>query len=103
MIGKLEEIVLLACLRAGQDALPSVVFEIVHNAAPKPLASFASVYTTMGRLAKKGLLRESEISDAQGRSRRSFSVTGSGQQALRDALNATRDLGGFVWTGGAYA
>ena len=102
MIGKLEELVLLGCVRVGRDALPSAVYAVMSS-GKKELASFASIYTTLGRLTKRGLLDESEIVDRQGRPRRAFTITGVGQTALAEAVNATRDLGGLSLPGGAYA
>lgn len=102
MIGKLEELVLLGCMRVGKDALPSAVYAVMSS-GKKELASFSSIYTTLGRLAKRGLLAETEIVDRQGRTRRSFTITGAGQAALAEAVNATRDLGGLSLPGGAYA
>ena len=101
MIGKFEELVLLACIRTGAEALPSGVFEVMTKGASG--VSFASLYTTLGRLEKKGFLRETTVVDAQGRNRRAFSVTGAGQSALSEALAATRELGGFSWGGPAHA
>lgn len=102
MIGKLEELVLLGCMKVGKDALPSAVYAVMSS-GKKELASFASIYTTLGRLSKRGLLSENEITDGQGRQRRAFTVTGVGQAALAEAVNATHSLGGFGLPGGVYA
>ena len=99
MIGKLEELTLLACLRAGNDALASAVYERVVGGQPN--AAFGAVYTTLTRLTKKKLLEESSIKDGRGRDRRGFSITGAGRRALAEALNASATVGGFSPAGAA--
>ncbi|WP_162248239.1 MULTISPECIES: PadR family transcriptional regulator [unclassified Sphingomonas] len=98
MIGKLEELTLLACIRAGEDAVPSAIYEVMMVVG-QPIAGFGAVYTTLGRLAKKGLLRERSVTDAQGRERRSFSITVSGRAALNESVGASTRIAGIAWAG----
>lgn len=98
MLGKLEELTLLAVLRVGDHAVPSTVYERFRLAKRKD--AFSSVYTTLGRLAAKGLLKE-EVVEENGRERRGFSITGTGKAALSDALNASAQIGGY-YSGGPY-
>lgn len=104
MLGKLEEWVLLASLQAGEDALPSEIYSRMEEAkgGGKPPA-FGAVYTTLGRMASKGLLSEASKTDSAGKKRRIFSVTGAGRRALIDSMDRIHSLGGFGLVGGAYA
>lgn len=92
MIGKLEEIVLMALVRTGSDAVPSAVYERVTQGQKS--AAFGAVYTTLGRMAAKGLVTEG-VREVNGRERRTFTITGKGRAALDEALNATATIGGF--------
>ena len=100
MIGKFEELTLLAVMRTGPSALPATVYERLRLGQHK--AAFAATYTTLGRLADKGLLDERRIVDESGRDRRTFTINGAGQTALSEALSATQAVGGFSF-GGGYA
>ena len=95
MIGKLEELTLLACLRAGDAAVPSAIYERLSEALSGKAPGFGAVYTTLDRMAAKGLLNEGKATDAQKRSRRTFTISGAGQAALAESLTPTRALGGF--------
>jgi predicted transcriptional regulator len=99
VIGKLEELTLLACLRAGNDALASAIYERVLSGQQN--AAFGAVYTTLTRLTKKKLLDESAVKDGRGRERRGFTITGAGRRALAEALNASATVGGLSQAGGA--
>lgn len=98
MIGKLEELTLLACLRAGEDALPSAIYERVLSG--QKTAAFGAVYTTLTRLRDKKFLAEGAKVDSAGRDRRTFTITGTGRTALAEALNASAAVGGFPNLGG---
>jgi hypothetical protein len=97
MIGKLEEIVLMACVRAGSDSIPSAIYERVL--AGQKSAAFGAVYTTLGRMALKGLVEEGSR-DHGGRLRRTFTITGKGRASLDEAIQATARIGGFSIGGG---
>lgn len=97
MIGKLEELTLLACIRSGESALASEIYARV--CLGQTSAAFGAVYTTLSRLVKKEMVRETEVIDNMGRSRRGFSITGSGREALDDALSASEKVGGISWGG----
>ena len=98
VIGKLEELTLLATIRAGEAALPSAIYDrMVEAVSGGQLAGFGAVYTTLDRMAKKGLLKEGKTQDEQGRSRRTFTITGAGDAALRGNLAPTCLLGGMAY------
>lgn len=102
-LGELEQLVLLALMRLGEGAYGvSVQRELEERTGRSP--SFATVYTTLGRLEAKGLV-ESAVGDPTpergGRAKRTFVVTGSGRAALKQSLNElramTQGLGG-TWS-----
>lgn len=99
MIGKLQELILMACVRAGPEALPSEIYERVSDG--RPGAAFGAVYTTLGRMAgKAGLVEESVKVDEAGRERRAFTVTQRGRAELAAAVRATAVIGGYQIGGG---
>lgn len=100
MIGKLEEIVLLAVLRAGPDAMPSDIYEHICDTAPTRPPGFGAVYTTLNRMAAKQLVKLVAITDGNGRSRKAFSISMIGQDALRDAVSHAAALGAYSLAGG---
>jgi len=91
VIGKFEELALLALVRAGPNAYAAQVFKEM-----KALENvrFSALYTTLDRMAKKKLVSEAAQPDDAGR--RLFTITGAGRLALKEALSATKDLGGFA-------
>lgn len=93
MIGKLEELTLMACVRAGDEAVPSAIYERVLQGQES--AAFGAVYTTLTRLAKKGMLAEGVRLEA-GRERRVFTITGAGRKALAEAVTAVAKVGGYA-------
>lgn len=93
MIGKFEELTLLALVRAG----PASHAAKVYNALEKGLSKtpqFAALYTALDRLAKKGMVSETKDKDDP-RGKRLFTITGAGSLALSEAVRATSMLGGF--------
>lgn len=93
MIGKFEELALLALVRAGPDAYAAQVFKEMKNLESEP--RFSALYTTLDRMTKKKLISESSKQDDSGR--RLFTITGAGRSALQESLNATKSLGGFAF------
>ena len=93
MIGKGEELALLALVRAGPDAYAAQVYKELEKNLDKAPA-FAALYTTLDRMTKKGLVKESPQVDVK--NRRLFTISGAGREALKEALVATYALGGFM-------
>jgi DNA-binding PadR family transcriptional regulator len=86
-IGKLELAVLLSVARLGSQAYGLAVRQDVSTRTQRDY-SVGAVYTTLQRLADKGLV-ESQATDPLpirgGRSRRQFTLTSAGRRAIRDA------------------
>jgi hypothetical protein len=101
MIGKLEEVVLLAAIRAGAGSLPSGIYEHIVATVPEgeKEPAFGAVYTTIMRMAAKGMLSEGAKTDDKGRPRKSFTVTADGTRALQAGLSQTAALGGYQLKG----
>lgn len=97
MIGKLEEIVLAATLRAGSDSNAAKIFTFMQHHGIKD-THFAAVYVTLNRMTKKGLLSErADNSDA--RKKRLFTITTDGRAELDKSISAIAAVGGFFWDG----
>ena len=93
MIGKFEELALAALMKAGPRSNAAKVYDVIESSLEKAPA-FAALYTALDRMTKKGLV--SEVPDeSSGRAKRLFTITGKGQQAYREAVNATKAIEGY--------
>jgi PadR family transcriptional regulator, regulatory protein PadR len=92
-LGALEELVLLAVLKAGDDAYGLAVQRFLRDAGRK--LELPTIYTTLERMEDKGLL-SSQLEGATpirgGRAKRVFSVEAHGMRALHDAASARKQL-----------
>jgi PadR family transcriptional regulator PadR len=102
MLGKLEEVIVMATLRTGGNAVPSAIYEkIVASTSPgSKEPAFGAVYTTLTRMAAKRLLTAGTTTDEKGRERKTFTVTAAGQRALQESLHPINALGGHGLVGG---
>ncbi len=89
-LGDLEQLVLLALRRLGQEAYGVSVRQELARVARRR-ASFATIYSTLQRLESKGLVA-SRLGDPTpergGRRKRHFTITAPGAAALRQSLAA---------------
>ena len=96
-IGTLEELVLLAVLRLGEDAYgASIRKELRKRARRAPTVS--TIYVTLLRLEEKGLVRShtgESTSPRGGRPKRLFALTAKGVAALR----SEREVMERMWEG----
>ncbi|MBD2704925.1 helix-turn-helix transcriptional regulator [Spirosoma sp. BT702] len=93
-LGEFEEIVLLTIARLYDDAYGVAVVEELSQRLERPI-SLGFVHRTMQRLEEKGLVhsRFSEpIAERGGRSKRLFTITMAGEQALREARRIRNEL-----------
>jgi len=93
-LGEFEQMVLLAVLGGGNDATGVDISQELERSADRK-ASKGSLYTTLDRLKKKGLLEwRIEPGDIarSGLPRRHFTVTSSGIQALKQSRGALLNL-----------
>jgi PadR family transcriptional regulator, regulatory protein PadR len=94
-LGEFEHLTLLAVLRLGDDAYGMRVRREIAERTKRDV-TIGAVYTTLDRLAAKGLLT-SALSDPTpergGRAKRSFRVTGLGIASLN---RARHELGSML-------
>jgi PadR family transcriptional regulator, regulatory protein PadR len=93
-LGELEQLVLLAIARLGDDAYGVTVRREIAERARREL-SFGSVYTTLGRLQAKGLVA-SHLGDPTpergGRRKKHYLISAAGRRALQRSLHAIRTM-----------
>jgi DNA-binding PadR family transcriptional regulator len=96
-LGTLELATLLAVVRLADDAYGLAVRRDLSERTGRDL-SVGAVYTTLQRLEDKGLLRSwvsAPLPVRGGRSRRHYTLTGTGARAIRDAERHTAS----IWSG----
>lgn len=92
MIGQLEELTLLALIRAG----PASHAAKVQNALDETVSNapqFAATFITLNRLVDKGMV-SAKKDDTGGRTKRLFTITGEGRRAVAECARAFVALGG---------
>ena len=93
-LGEFEHIVLLAILRLGENAY-GVTLRQEIRARTDRRPSLGALYTTVDRLEDKGLVRSrfgEPTAQRGGRSKRFFTVTAKGVEAIARAQRAYRRL-----------
>jgi DNA-binding PadR family transcriptional regulator len=96
-LGELEQIVLLAVMRLGDDAYAVPIQELIESQTGRKVARGA-LYTALDRLEAKGCVRSrlgEPLAERGGRARRYFKVTPSAVRALKDSRLALMRL----WNG----
>ncbi|WP_460934544.1 PadR family transcriptional regulator [Spirosoma humi] len=96
-LGEFEEIVLLTVALLYDDAYGVAVLEELTSRLERPM-SLGVVHRTLQRLEEKGLIqsRFSEpVAERGGRSKRLFTMTLAGEQALQQARRIRNEL----WNG----
>jgi PadR family transcriptional regulator, regulatory protein PadR len=92
--GALEELIMLAVLKGGEDAYGLSIQRILRDAGRR--LELPTIYTTLERLEDKGWIA-SQLGGATavrgGRAKRIFRVAGAGMRVIRDSENARRQLG----------
>lgn len=95
-IGELEEIVLLAVARLGEDAHGGPINDTLGSVSRR--LSVGALYVTLHRLEEKGLIIGRDVAPAltesgrKGRLRRYYRVTGAGKEELRASEEARTQL-----------
>jgi PadR family transcriptional regulator len=93
-LGELEQIVLLAVLRLGDEAYATPILDEIEAQAGRRVARGA-LYTALDRLEQKGCLR-SRVGEPRpergGRARRYFTLTSSALRALKESRLALMRL-----------
>ena len=93
-LGELEQMILLAVLRLGDDAYGVSVREELEARADREVTRGAA-YITLERLATKGYLK-TRMGDSSpvrgGKAKRYYELTDAGMEALRASGRALRNL-----------
>jgi DNA-binding PadR family transcriptional regulator len=85
-IGEFEELVLLAILSQGDNAYGVTIREALEEATNRSI-TIGSLYTTLSRLADKGLVESwvgEPTSERGGRAKRHYKLKGTAQSLLRE-------------------
>jgi DNA-binding PadR family transcriptional regulator len=92
-LGELEQLLLLAILRCGDDAYGLAIQRLMRDAGRK--LELPTIYTTLERLEEKGMVSSElggETPVRGGRKKRLFKVEGAGMRALREVENTRQRL-----------
>ena len=95
MLGQLEQMMMLAVLHLGKHAYGGRIRDELEERGGKSL-SLGTVYVTMRRLEKKGLIRSwlgDPTSERGGKAKRFYAVEPAGVEAL----HAAQDTLGRMW------
>ena len=96
-LGDLEELVLLALLRLGENAYGAAIREELKQRADRAV-SVSTIYVTLMRLEEKGYVRSwmgEPTGERGGKAKRYFEIRPEGT----DALQATRTIRERMWEG----
>ena len=97
LLGTFEQMVLLAILHIGKNAYGPLILEKMKEGSGRSV-SRGSLYVTLDRLERKGMLQSAigePEPDRGGRPKRYVTVTQKGVAALREARDALTSL----WAG----
>jgi len=94
MLGELEQIVILATLRLGDEGYGVTVQQAIARATGRDL-TLGTIHKTLVRLEEKGMVT-SHLGDATpyrgGRRKRHYKVTPAGMRSVRQSLAALRRM-----------
>jgi PadR family transcriptional regulator, regulatory protein PadR len=94
MLGELEQVVLLATLRLGEEGYGVTIQDEIRRATARDL-TLGTVHKTLVRLEAKGYVA-SRLGDSApvrgGRAKRHYRVTAAGLKSLRASLAALRRM-----------
>ena len=94
MLGKTEELVLLATHKAGSKSTASEIYQTMEATVGR-VAAFGAIFTTLERLKTKGFLtyeRGGPRQDYGGRMPRLYTLTGDGVRVLSASMAMTSKM-----------
>jgi DNA-binding PadR family transcriptional regulator len=94
MLGELEQIVMLAVLRVGDEAYGVSIRSEIEQRSRREL-TLATVYKTLGRLEDKGLVTSYEgdpTPQRGGRRKRFYDLTPAGKRELKQSVGVLRRM-----------
>lgn len=93
-LGDLEQLVMLALLRLGDDGFGAAVQREIEERTGRDV-SLGAVYTALARLEEKGFLSSdvgAPLPQRGGRRRRTYAVLPEGRRAIAQAYQAMNEL-----------
>ena len=94
MLGELEQVVMLATLRLGDDGYGVTIQDAIHRATGRDL-TIGTIHKTLVRLEAKGMIA-SRMGESEpvrgGRRKRHYSVTPGGLRTLKASIAALRRM-----------
>jgi len=94
VLGELEQVVVLATLRAGDDAYGVTIQDAIRRATGRDL-TIGTIHKTLVRLEDKGMIASTMGAASPvrgGRAKRYYRVTPMGLRTVRASINALRRL-----------
>lgn len=93
-LGELEQLVLLALLRVGDEAYGVTIAQEIQERAGRSLTP-GTIYPTLDRLERKGFVRSrmgEPTAERGGRAKRHFALSPAGLEAVRHAWHEVAGL-----------
>jgi PadR family transcriptional regulator, regulatory protein PadR len=93
-LGEFEQLLLFSVYELGENAYGVTIRELIEERAGRTV-SIGAIYTTLGRLDGKGLVRSrvEEPDGSPGRPRKFYALEPSGARALVEAYTTLRAFG----------
>jgi len=95
-LGEFEQLVLFAVLRLGDDACGVAIRDEIEAKTGRSVSPGA-IYTTLGRLEERGLVKSAvlpAVPGRVGRPRKHYTLRPAGARALREAYGSIQALAG---------
>jgi DNA-binding PadR family transcriptional regulator len=95
-LGEFEQLILFALLQLGDDAYGVAIRELIEERTGKAVSAGA-IYTALGRLEERGLVRSRAEAPGQGRMgrpRKYYRLRREGARALRESYATIQSMAG---------
>ena len=95
-LGEFEQLILFALLRLGDDAYGVAIRELIEERTGKAVSA-GSIYTALGRLEERGLVRsrtEASSKGRMGRPRKYYVLRREGARALNESYATIQSMAG---------
>ena len=95
-LGEFEQLILFALLQLGDDAYGVTIREAIEERTGKAISAGA-IYTALGRLEERGLVRsqtETSVAGRMGRPRKYYRLRPDGARALKESYATIQAMAG---------
>jgi DNA-binding PadR family transcriptional regulator len=95
-LGEFEQLILFALLQLGDDAYGVAIRELIEERTGKTVSAGA-IYTALGRMEERGLVRsrvEAASKGRMGRPRKYYALRREGARALRESYATIQSMAG---------